>query len=217
MYLHLNGCRARCRPRTRLSVGGTKTAGSKARNDFDKLLTTQGKLKIKLERETGKLTAAQLKNKRKVPKSLEAKVDKLKKELENLSAKITTTEARVETLRITRNEVEKRIPATDLQCLNRETRLISDCIKMTAFQIETELVDQVADHYARVSDEGRKLIIAVLHSEGVIEVIDDQLVISLNKQSSPHRTKAIQALCTKLNKMNVCFPGTQLKMKYYVA
>jgi len=190
---------------------------AKARNDFDKLLTTQGKLKIKLERETGKLTAAKLNKKRKPAKSLKTKVDKLKEELENLSAKITKTEARIETLRITRNEVEKRIPATDLQCLNRETRLISDCIKMTAFQIETELVDRVADHYARVSDEGRKLIIAALHSEGEIEVTDDQLVISLNKQSSPHRTKAIQALCIKLNQMNVCFPGTQLQMKYNVA
>ena len=88
---------------------------------------------------------------------------------------------------------------------------------MTAFQIETELVNQVADHYARVSDEGRKLIVAAFHSEGIVEILDSQLVVTLNKQSSPHRTRAVQALCTKLNQMKVSFPGTQLKMKYNVA
>ena len=190
---------------------------SKAQKDFDKLLAIRGKLEIKLEKAKSKLKVHELKNNRKLTTSQKRRLAKLNEELINVSGKIPTSEIQLEQLRMNRDQVEERIPATDLQCLSRETRLISDSIKMTAFQIETELVNQVADHYARVSDEGRKLILAAFHSEGLIELLDKQLVVTLNKQSSPHRTRAVQALCTKLNQRKVCFPGTQLHMKYNVA
>ena len=88
---------------------------------------------------------------------------------------------------------------------------------MLVYQIETELVDRLAKHYKRISKDGRKLIVAALQSEGIIQTTDKELCITLHKQSSPHRTKAIKALCNELNQMSCSFPGTKLKIKYNVA
>jgi hypothetical protein len=70
----------------------------------------------------------------------------------------------------------------------------------------------VAQHYARTEDEGRKLIAAALRSPADIEVRDRELRVTIAPQSSPHRSRAIAALCTVLNKLDTVVPGTQLRL-----
>ena len=73
-------------------------------------------------------------------------------------------------------------------------------------------------HYPRVDDEGRKLIVAALGSKANIEILNNQeLRIRLAPQSAPHKDKVISILCEKLNKMDKCFPGTNLKLHYSIA
>ena len=71
--------------------------------------------------------------------------------------------------------------------------------------------------YARSDDEGRTLIQTALQSAGDLEVTDNELRVTLNPLSSPHRTKVVRMLCEKLNAMNTIFPGSQkLRLVYDV-
>ena len=87
---------------------------------------------------------------------------------------------------------------------------------MLAYQVESDLVRAVSPHYARADEEGRTLIAAAFQSAGDIEIGDGELRITLAPQSSPHRTKAVAELCRRLDDMEVCFPGTGLRLRYAV-
>ncbi len=107
----------------------------------------------------------------------------------------------------------RRIPAADLETLKTERKLIADTIKMTAYQVETQLLGMLSPHYARTEDEGRTLLQAAFQSTGRIELRGDELYVELAAQSSPHRTKAIAALCDELNTLGTKFPGTNLRLR----
>ena len=47
-----------------------------------------------------------------------------------------------------RKGIPKRIPASDLEALKTEKKLIVDAIRMAAYQVETELLGMLAGHYA---------------------------------------------------------------------
>jgi len=88
---------------------------------------------------------------------------------------------------------------------------------MVAYQIESDLLSQLRQHYAITEDEGRTLIQTALQSSASIEPTDDELHVTLTPLSSPHRSKAIAALCEVLNKTHTRFPGSELSMHYKVA
>jgi hypothetical protein len=90
--------------------------------------------------------------------------------------------------------------------------LIATVFKIAAYRIESELVRMVAPHYARCEDEGRKLIAAALRSPADLEVTDRELKVTLAPQSSPHRSRAIAALCDSLNNLGTVVPGTTLRL-----
>jgi hypothetical protein len=50
-----------------------------------------------------------------------------------------------------------------------------------------------------------------------LAVSDTELRIVLAPLSSPHRTRAIAALCEELNRTPGYFPGTRLRLHYAVA
>ena len=45
---------------------------------------------------------------------------------------------------------------------------------------------------------------------------DDELQVSLEPLSSPHRTKALAALCERLNETRARFPGSKLYLRFDV-
>lgn len=100
--------------------------------------------------------------------------------------------------------------------LRREKKHLADVIKMVAYQAETDLLSLIRNEYARADDEGRTLIQSALKSSGDIEVNGNELRITLNPLSSPHRSKAIKVLCERLNTTNTVFPGTKLRLVYDV-
>lgn len=95
-----------------------------------------------------------------------------------------------------------------------EIQHLTNLVKMVAYQAEGELVRSVAPHYRRVKDEGRTLIQVALLSAADLEVTDQELRVSLLPQSSPHRTRAIAALCEELNTLEARFPGSRLRLRY---
>jgi transposase len=106
----------------------------------------------------------------------------------------------------------KRVPADGVETLTTEKKLIADVIKMTAYQVETELLAWLRDDYCRTDDEGRTLLQAAFQSTARLEVRKEELYVELAPQSSPHRTAAIGALCEKLNALGAKFPGTHLRL-----
>jgi hypothetical protein len=100
--------------------------------------------------------------------------------------------------------------------LSTECKHLTNILKMVAYQIESDLVEQIRPHYARIEDEGRTLIQTALQSSAEITPTGKELHIKIAPLSSPHRSLAIAALCETLNQTNTPFPGTSLVMRFSV-
>ena len=133
-----------------------------------------------------------------------------------LRKQIEEAETRVARLLEQRSKIPKRILATDRVALKSEKKLIADAIKMAAYQVETELLGLLQDHYARSGDEGRTLLHAAFQSSAQLEVAKGELRVTIARQSSPHRTAALAALCKQLDALAVQFPGSNLRLRLAV-
>jgi transposase len=98
-----------------------------------------------------------------------------------------------------------------------ERQHLSSLLKMVAYQAESDLVQLVAPHYRRTDDEGRTLIQSALASAADLTVTDHELRVRLQPFSSPHRSRAIAAVCTELNRTPVTFPGSRIRLHFSVA
>lgn len=108
----------------------------------------------------------------------------------------------------------ERISAEGLEYLAFERKGVTDTIKMCAYRLETGLVRLLGDAYARTEDDGRKLIVAALRSPADIQPVGDELRVTLGRQSSPHRDRALSILCARLNTYNTLFPGSHLRLHF---
>jgi len=133
-----------------------------------------------------------------------------------LRGQLQKAEAKIERLREQRKKTPKRIPASDRKRLKTEKKLIADAIKMAAYQVETQLLGMLQDHYARADEEGRTLLHAAFQSPARLEVTKDELRVTIGSQSSPHRTAALAALCEQLDALAIPFPGTHLRLRLAV-
>ena len=133
---------------------------------------------------------------------------------------IRAARKRVKSLEAARSSVPKRAAIGELVSevvkLAPERKLLTNLIKMVAYQTETDLVRLVAPHYKRVEDEGRTLIQSAMAGPADIELTDTELRITLAPLSSAHRTRAIAALCKTLDRCGTRFPGTRLRLRYAV-
>ncbi len=111
----------------------------------------------------------------------------------------------------------KELSGEPLFRLARERKHLTDCIKMVAYQAESDLLALVRPHYARADQEGRTLIGSALQSPADLDIGKKELRVTLTPLSSEHRSRAITTMCETLNKMNCCFPGTELRMRFGVA
>jgi len=133
-----------------------------------------------------------------------------------LREQLHQAEAKVERLLQQRKKIPRRVLASDRKTLRTEKKLIADTIKMAAYQVETQLLGMLQDHYARADEEGRTLLHAAFQSPARLEVTDGELRVTIAAQSSPHRTAALAALCEQLDALAVPFPGTHLRLRLAV-
>ena len=138
---------------------------------------------------------------------LSERISKLADRIMALEKKRSRMPARVPVQQVVKGEVIK---------LSVERKHLTDLIKMVAYQAECDLLRLVAPHYRRAEDEGRALIRSAFAAAGDIEVTDDELQVSLAPLSSPHRTKALVALCKRLNETPARFPGSKLHLRFDV-
>lgn len=136
-----------------------------------------------------------------------------------LGQKLCSAWQRLEQLEKRRAAVPRRVPVQSLSHepvvkLAPERKHLTNVIKIVAYQAESDLLRLVAPHYRRVGDEGRTLLQSALASAADLEVTQTELRVTLAPQSSPHRTRAIAALCEELNRADTRFPGSHLHLRY---
>jgi transposase len=137
----------------------------------------------------------------------------------DLSARLRQAMQRIHELDTKRTTVPARVPvqavvAADVVKLAVERKHLTDLLKMVAYQAEGDLLQLVAPHYRRNEQEGRTLIHSALAAGGDLEVTDSELTVALDPLSSPHKTRAIAAVCEALNATATPFPGTRLRMRF---
>jgi transposase len=128
---------------------------------------------------------------------------------------------RVEALESRRKNVPRRVPVQSLSeepvvKLAPEIQHLTNLLKMVAYQTESDLLRQLSPYYRRAHDEGRTLLQAAFAGAANLQVTDNELRVTLAPLSSPHRSRAIAALCNQLNRTNTCFPGSSLRLRYAV-
>ena len=138
-----------------------------------------------------------------------------------LGQKIWSIWQRVLQLEKRRAAVPRRVPVQAVMeepvvKLAPERKHLTNLIKMVAYQAESDLLRLVAPHYCRAGQEGRTLLQSALASAADLEVTQKELRVTLAPQSSPHRTRAIAALCEELNQTKIVFPGSRLRLRYAV-
>jgi hypothetical protein len=135
---------------------------------------------------------------------------------------VAAAEQRVARLRSRRTRLPRRVPVAEVVDgqvvrLSTERKHLTNCLKMVAYQAESELARLVGEHYHRAEDEGRTLIQTALASAADLIVTETELRVVLAPLSSAHRSRAIAALCGELNTRAVHFPGSKLRLHYSVA
>ena len=138
-----------------------------------------------------------------------------------LGKKLRKARARVAQLIDQRRDVPKRVEVRDVDQqamvkLATERKHLTDIIKMVAYQAESDLLALLRPHYARAEQEGRTLLHELFAASGDIRVCDSELHVILAPLSSPHRTRAAQALCEMLGQTATLFPGSRLRMHFAV-
>jgi hypothetical protein len=120
-----------------------------------------------------------------------------------------------------RATVPRRVPIQQLAPgevvkLATERKHLTDLLKMVAYQAESDLCRLVEPHYHRADDEARTLIQNALATTGDLEISEDTLTVSLDPLSSPHRTRALAAICRDLSATRTRFPGSALYLRFQV-
>ncbi|MBI3269598.1 MAG: hypothetical protein HYZ53_11300 [Planctomycetes bacterium] len=140
-----------------------------------------------------------------------------------LGKELREARLRVAELKRTRDTIPRRVPIAEavknvpVVKLATERKHLTNVLKLVAYQIESDLVQLLRPHYARMEDEGRTLIQTALQGAASIEPSHDELRVVLAPLSPPHRSRAIASLCEELDKLKATFPGTNLRMRYSVA
>jgi prepilin-type processing-associated H-X9-DG protein len=143
-------------------------------------------------------------------------VKELPKNQEAVRGRIAVLEKRLTRLRAKIKKQPKRVPACGVKKLKTEKKRLVDGLKMMAYQVETSMLREVEKHYPRSVDEGRTLLHAIYQSSGRVEVKGNELWITIAQQSSPHRTAVLRKLCAEYDSRGVCYPGTNLRLRYAV-
>ena len=170
----------------------------------------------KMEKEFGKAAIANSEKQRPTMRGFKIAHGNLGKQLRaarDLVARLVAQRAALQR----RVPIAEALKGQEVIKLATERKHLTNLLKMVAFQIESDLLNLLRTHYARVEDEGRTLIQTALQSAASLKPTDDQLRVTLAPLSSPHRSKAIAELCEILNKTETRFPGSKLKLHFMVA
>lgn len=193
----------------------TREVPNPARAAIEKKLKEARAELARLQAEYGKEALENIERARPTMRGFKIAKSKLGKAILTAMKRITALEAK-------RAAMPQRVPVEDVVAgeivkLAPERKHLTNILKMVAYQAESDLLRLVAPHYRHVENEGRTLIQTALEAPASIEPTETELRVTLAPLSSPHRTKAVAALCEALNDTQTRFPGTRLVLRYAVA
>jgi chromosome segregation ATPase len=152
-----------------------------------------------------------------------ADIKGLTDEQKKIRRELAQAQRRVDELRSRQKALPRRVPLAQARQDDKPVKLaterkhLTNVLKMVAYQIESDLVQLLRPHYARTDDEGRTLIQTALQSAASLESTATTVKVTLRRLSSPHRSKAIAALCDVLTEFETEFPGTKQRLHFAVA
>ena len=192
----------------------TRTIPNPERRTLDKEIRVARVDVARLEGKLGAAAATNAERRRPTMRGFKIAHSELGKQLRNARAHLSR-------LLNQRRDAPKRVEVRELDDralvkLATERKHLTDIIKMVAYQVESDLLALMQPHYARVDQEGRTLLHELFATAGDIRVSDSELNITLAPLSSPHRTRAAQALCESLDKTATTFPGSRLRIRFAV-
>ena len=188
----------------------TRTVGNPQRRALDKKVRAARADLARIERQYGMAAADHAGQRRPTMRGFKLAHSRL-------AAQLRTARARLARLIKLRRNVPKLVEVRDLNQhtvvkLATERKHLTDIIKMVAYQAESDLLALLRPHYLRAEQEGRTLLHELFAAAGDIAVSDRELSITLAPLSSPHRTRAAQALCDILDQTETIFPGSRLNL-----
>ena len=192
----------------------TRTVPNPERRALTKALRTARAALAKIECEYGAAAADNAEQRRATMRGFKIAYSALGK-------KLRAARYRVAKLLKRRRALPERVEVRDLGenalvKLATERKHLTNIIKMVAYQAESDLLALLTPHYHRAEDEGRTLLHEIFAAAGDLRVSDTELYVTLAPLSSPHRTRAAQALCDILDKTATIFPGSHLRMRFAV-
>jgi len=192
----------------------TRTIPNPERRALDKQVRSARTELAKIEREYGAAAADNAEQQRPSMRGFKIAHGRLGKKLRQARVRLAKLIAQ-------RREIPQRVEIQDLSegavvKLATERKHLTDIIKMVAYQAESDSLALLRPHYARVEQEGRTLLHEIFAAAGDIRLCDTELHITLAPLSSPHRTRAAQALCDILDQTATIFPGSRLRLRFAV-
>ena len=130
-------------------------------------------------------------------------------ELNAIEASIANLQEQLE-----KTPARESVAAAQYEQLKPESKRLSNVIKTVACDVEKTLAEMITPHYANAHNEKRRLIAAALKTSGCLRLEPGLLVVQLDPQSSPSRTRAVDALCQKLNDHQARFPGSNRIIRF---
>ena len=136
-------------------------------------------------------------------------------------SEVTKLSWECERLRRERRATPRKIPLSEASDrddvkLSYERKLITDTIKLSAYEIETRLYGMLGAAFCNSETEGRKLIQTILGASGDIRVNPDVIEVHLDQLSAPRYTAAMQSLCEQLNALSLSLTETTHRLRFFV-
>jgi hypothetical protein len=110
--------------------------------------------------------------------------------------------------------IQERITVSGCKRLVSESRTFHQFLKMSAYQIESELVEILRQHYPDHNGDARTIVASMLTSSATLTIEQGNLSVTLDRQSSPLRTRLLKCVCDQLNQHPVIYPGSNLTMLF---
>lgn len=196
-------------------VGTEKTIPNPARAKLEKKLAKLKTALQRIEKDYGAKAFENEESLRPTTRGFKIANGKLGREIRALRGKCARLKERIKAL-------PKRVAAAAAEGapivkLDPETKHLTDAIKMLAYRAETTLVGMLNDKvYARTEEEGRALVREILRAPA--DVMPDEenalLRVRIHGLANPRSNAAVRHLCEALNKAEVRYPGTRLRLRY---
>jgi len=135
-----------------------------------------------------------------------------------LISQLQALEVQIEQTRSQMRNLPKQVALSSLGPLPQEPqlerKLITDVVKIAAYNAQAWLADRLAHHYTNSNDLYDLLRSFAQLSGTLIRQADGELRVCLQPPDLPLHRRALTGLCAELNLLRPVFPGTHLAVHY---